>query len=60
MRKWSFPPLPNLMGTSLLLITHNRGVVAATTASRVVMYADQVMEGAFAANLSNRPFHSHS
>jgi len=52
--------LKNKMGMSLLLITHNLGVVAQTAARVVVMYAGQVVEEAPAADLFDRPFHPYT
>jgi oligopeptide/dipeptide ABC transporter ATP-binding protein len=52
--------LKNEMGMSLLLITHNLGVVAQTAARVVVMYAGQVVEEASAADLFDRPFHPYT
>ena len=47
-------------GTSLLLITHNLGVVAQMASRVVVMYAGQVAEEARAADLFDRPFHPYT
>ena len=47
-------------GTSLLLITHNLGVVAQTASRVVVMYAGQVTEEARVADLFDRPFHPYT
>jgi oligopeptide/dipeptide ABC transporter ATP-binding protein len=52
--------LKNEMGMSLLLITHNLGVVAQTASRVVVMYAGQVVEEASAADLFDRPFHPYT
>jgi ABC-type dipeptide/oligopeptide/nickel transport system ATPase component len=43
-----------------LLITHNRGVVAKTASRVVVLYAGQVVEETFAANLYDHPFHPYT
>ena len=48
------------MGMSLLLITHNLGVVAQTASRVVVMYAGQVVEEASAPDLFDRPFHPYT
>jgi oligopeptide/dipeptide ABC transporter ATP-binding protein len=47
-------------GMSLLLITHNLGVVAQMASRVVVMYAGQVVEEARAADLFDRPFHPYT
>ncbi len=47
-------------GTSLLLITHNLGVVAQMASRVVVMYAGQVAEEARMADLFDRPFHPYT
>jgi len=52
--------LKNEMGMSLLLITHNLGVVAQTASRVVVMYAGQVVEEASALDLFDRPFHPYA
>ncbi len=52
--------LKNEMGMSLLLITHNLGVVAQTAARVVVMYAGQVVEEASVVDLFDRPFHPYT
>jgi oligopeptide/dipeptide ABC transporter ATP-binding protein len=52
--------LKNEMGMSLLLITHNLGVVAQTAARVVVMYGGQVVEEASATDLFDRPFHPYT
>jgi oligopeptide/dipeptide ABC transporter ATP-binding protein len=52
--------LKNEMGMSLLLITHNLGVVAQTASRVVVMYAGQVVEEASAPDLFDRPFHPYT
>ena len=48
------------MGMSLLLITHNLGVVAQMASRVVVMYAGQVVEEAPVADLFDRPFHPYT
>jgi oligopeptide/dipeptide ABC transporter ATP-binding protein len=48
------------LGMSLLLITHNLGVVAQMAARVVVMYAGQVVEEAAVADLFDRPFHPYT
>jgi oligopeptide/dipeptide ABC transporter ATP-binding protein len=45
---------------SLLLITHNLGVVAQMADRVVVMYAGQVVEAAAVADLFDRPFHPYT
>jgi oligopeptide/dipeptide ABC transporter ATP-binding protein len=47
-------------GMSLLLITHNLGVVAQMASRVVVMYAGQVVEEALVADLFDRPFHPYT
>ncbi len=48
------------LGMSLLLITHNLGVVAQMAARVVVMYAGQVVEEAAVADLFDHPFHPYT
>jgi oligopeptide/dipeptide ABC transporter ATP-binding protein len=48
------------IGMSLLLITHNLGVVAQMASRVVVMYAGQVVEEAPVADLFDRPFHPYT
>jgi oligopeptide/dipeptide ABC transporter ATP-binding protein len=48
------------MGMSLLLITHNLGVVAQMATRVAVMYAGQVVEEAAVADLFDRPFHPYT
>jgi oligopeptide/dipeptide ABC transporter ATP-binding protein len=48
------------MGMSLLLITHNLGVVAQMASRVVVMYAGQVVEEASAVDLFDNPFHPYT
>jgi len=48
------------MGMSLLLITHNLGVVAQMAARVIVMYAGQVIEEAPVAELFEHPFHPYT
>jgi oligopeptide/dipeptide ABC transporter ATP-binding protein len=47
-------------GMSLLLITHNLGVVAQMASRVVVMYAGQVVEEAGVFDLFERPFHPYT
>jgi oligopeptide/dipeptide ABC transporter ATP-binding protein len=47
-------------GMSLLLITHNLGVVAQMASRVVVMYAGQVAEEAPVGDLFDRPFHPYT
>jgi oligopeptide/dipeptide ABC transporter ATP-binding protein len=47
-------------GMSLLLITHNMGVVAQMAVRVIVMYAGQVIEEAPVAELFERPFHPYT
>jgi oligopeptide/dipeptide ABC transporter ATP-binding protein len=48
------------LGMSLLLITHNLGVVAQMADRVVVMYAGQVVEEAAVADLFDHPFHPYT
>ena len=48
------------IGMSLLLITHNLGVVAQTAARVIVMYAGEVVEEASVATLFDRSFHPYT
>jgi peptide/nickel transport system ATP-binding protein len=48
------------LGTSILLITHDLGVVAETCARVVVMYAGRKVEEARAADLFARPLHPYT
>jgi peptide/nickel transport system ATP-binding protein len=48
------------VGMSLLLITHNLGVVAQMAARVIVMYAGQVIEEALVSELFDRPFHPYT
>jgi oligopeptide/dipeptide ABC transporter ATP-binding protein len=48
------------MGMSLLLITHNLGVVAQMASRVVVMYAGQTVEEASAEDLFDCPFHPYT
>jgi oligopeptide/dipeptide ABC transporter ATP-binding protein len=52
--------LKNETGMSLLLITHNLGVVAQSASRVVVMYAGQVVEEAATLDLFDRPFHPYT
>jgi oligopeptide/dipeptide ABC transporter ATP-binding protein len=47
-------------GMSMLLITHNLGVVAQMASRVVVMYAGQVVEEAGITDLFDRPFHPYT
>jgi len=47
-------------GTSIILITHDLGVVAETCARVVVMYAGRKVEEASAADLFNAPLHPYT
>lgn len=47
-------------GASILLITHDLGVVAETCQRVVVMYAGQIMESAAVASLFARPLHPYT
>lgn len=47
-------------GASILLITHDLGVVAETCERVVVMYAGQIMEGASVASLFAKPLHPYT
>jgi len=48
------------MGMSVLLITHNLGVVAQMASRVIVMYAGQVIEEAPVAEIFDRPFHPYT
>jgi oligopeptide/dipeptide ABC transporter ATP-binding protein len=48
------------MGMSLLLITHNLGVVAQMASRVIVMYAGQVVEEAAVSDLFDRPSHPYT
>ncbi len=48
------------LGTSVLLITHDLGVVAQMAGRVVVMYAGQVVEEADRVELFDRPFHPYT
>jgi oligopeptide/dipeptide ABC transporter ATP-binding protein len=48
------------MGTALLLISHDLGVIAQTAARVVVMYAGQVVESADTLALFEEPFHPYT
>jgi len=48
------------LGTSVLLITHDLGVVAQMASRVVVMYAGQVVEEAGREDLFDRPFHPYT
>jgi oligopeptide/dipeptide ABC transporter ATP-binding protein len=47
-------------GMSLLLISHNLGVIAQMAARVIVMYAGQVVETASIADIFERPFHPYT
>ncbi len=47
-------------GTSILMITHDLGVVAETTSRVIVMYAGEVVEEASVAELFARPHHPYT
>jgi peptide/nickel transport system ATP-binding protein len=48
------------MGMSVLLITHNLGVVAQMASRVIVMYAGQIIEEAPVAEVFDRPFHPYT
>ena len=52
--------LKDELAMSLLLITHDLGVVAQMAARVVVMYAGQVVEAANVADIFDRPFHPYT
>jgi len=52
--------LKDELETSLLLITHDLGVVAQMASRVVVMYAGQIVEEAGAADVFDRPFHPYT
>jgi oligopeptide/dipeptide ABC transporter ATP-binding protein len=52
--------LKSRLGTALLLITHDLGVVAQMASRVVVMYAGQVVESAAVAPLFKSPFHPYT
>jgi peptide/nickel transport system ATP-binding protein len=52
--------LKDELAMSLLLITHDLGVVAQMAARVVVMYAGQVVEEASVADIFDRPFHPYT
>jgi len=47
-------------GTSILMITHDLGVIAETTSRVIVMYAGEVVEEASVAELFARPHHPYT
>ncbi len=52
--------LKHEMGMSVLLITHDLGVIAQMAQRVVVMYAGQVMESADVTDLFDQPFHPYT
>jgi len=52
--------LRNQMGTAVILITHDLGVVAEIADRVAVMYAGQIVEGASVANLFEQPLHPYT
>jgi ABC-type dipeptide/oligopeptide/nickel transport system ATPase component len=52
--------LKDKLNMSLLLITHNLGVVAQTASRVVVMYAGQVVEEASIIDIFDQPFHPYT
>jgi len=52
--------LRNQMGTAVILITHDLGVVAETADRAAVMYAGQIVEGASVVNLFDQPLHPYT
>jgi peptide/nickel transport system ATP-binding protein/oligopeptide transport system ATP-binding protein len=48
------------MGTSILLITHNLGVVAGSAQEVIVMYAGKIMEHADVDELFEHPYHPYT
>ena len=52
--------LRNQMGTAVILITHDLGVVAETADRVAVMYAGQIVEEAYVAELFNQPRHPYT
>ena len=52
--------LKDELAMSLLLITHDLGVVAQMAARVVVMYAGQIVEEASVADIFDRPFHPYT
>jgi oligopeptide/dipeptide ABC transporter ATP-binding protein len=52
--------LRNQMGTAIILITHDLGVVAEIADRVAVMYAGQIVEGASVTNLFEQPLHPYT
>lgn len=52
--------LRNQMGTAIILITHDLGVVAEISDRVAVMYAGQIVEGASVTNLFEQPLHPYT
>ncbi len=52
--------LRDQMGTAIILITHDLGVVAEIADRVAVMYAGQIVEGASVTNLFDRPLHPYT
>ncbi len=52
--------LQNQMGTAVILITHDLGVVAEIADRVAVMYAGQIVEGASVTNLFEQPLHPYT
>jgi len=52
--------LRNQMGTAVILITHDLGVIAEIADRAAVMYAGQIVEGASVANLFEQPLHPYT
>ncbi len=52
--------LRNQMGTAIILITHDLGVVAETADRVAVMYAGQIVEGSSVTNLFEQPLHPYT
>jgi len=52
--------LRNQMGTAIILITHDLGVIAETADRVAVMYAGQIVEKASVTNLFEQPLHPYT
>ena len=52
--------LRNQMGTAVILITHDLGVVAEIADRVAVMYAGQIVEGSSVSNLFEQPLHPYT
>jgi oligopeptide/dipeptide ABC transporter ATP-binding protein len=52
--------LRNQMGTAIILITHDLGVVAEIADRVAVMYAGQIVEGSSVTNLFEQPLHPYT